>query len=71
MSLDELPKGVMQPRRCPLGIYRGLRFGVILDPSWGPQVYLEGEGTRIDGLSRDHHGPRAVMNAVERLVPHG
>jgi hypothetical protein len=31
-------------------------------------VYLEGATTRLDTLSRDHHGPRAVLNALERLV---
>jgi hypothetical protein len=31
-------------------------------------VYLEGEATRRDVLSRDHHGPRAILNAAERLA---
>jgi hypothetical protein len=30
-------------------------------------VYLEGEAVRRDTLSREHHGPRAIWNAVERL----
>ena len=68
MNLESLPTNVSQPRRFPLGMYRGLRFGIILDPSWSPQVYLEGEATRLDSLSRDHHGPRAILNTVERLA---
>jgi hypothetical protein len=31
-------------------------------------VYLEGSTTRLDTLSREHQGPRAVLNALERLV---
>jgi hypothetical protein len=31
-------------------------------------VYLEGKVTRQDSLSREHQGPRAVLNAVERLA---
>ena len=67
-ALDALPQHVMQHRRVPLGIYRGLRFGMVLHPQWSPEVYLEGAATRQDQLSREHHGPRAVLNAVERLA---
>ena len=52
----------------PLGIYRGLRFGMVLHPQWTPEVYLEGAIMRKDTLSREHQGPRAVLNAVERLA---
>ncbi len=52
----------------PLGTYRGLRFGMVLNPQWSPEVYLEGATTRLDTLSRDHHGPRAVLNALDRLA---
>jgi len=31
-------------------------------------VYLEGATTRRSPLSREHHGPRAVLNALERLA---
>ena len=51
-----------------LGTYRGLRFGMVLNPQWSPEVYLEGATMRLDTLSRDHHGPRAVLNALERLA---
>ncbi len=67
-SLDALPRMIGQTRRCPLGLYRGLQFGIILHPNWAPEVYLEGAGIRQDGLSRDHHGPKAILNAVERLA---
>jgi hypothetical protein len=41
---------------------------MVLHPQWSPEVYLEGATTRIETLSRDHHGPRAVLNALERLA---
>ena len=40
----------------------------MLDPQFAPTVYLEGVTKRGDTLSREHHGPRAVLNAVERLA---
>ena len=66
--LDAMPQFVMQDRRVPLGIYRGLRFGMVLHPEWTPEVYVEGAVMRKDTLSREHQGPRAVLNAVERLA---
>jgi N12 class adenine-specific DNA methylase len=66
-ALDALPL-VMQTRRIPLGSYHGLAFGIIEHPQWTPEVYLEGAVTRKDTLSREHQGPRAVLNAVERLA---
>jgi len=66
--LDALPWRVSQRQRFPLGQYRGLRFGIILLPQQAPEVYLEGAGTRDALLSREHHGPRAVLNALERLA---
>jgi hypothetical protein len=65
--LDNLPL-VAQTRKIPLGVYRGLRFGMVLHPQYRPEVYLEGEVNRQDTLSREHQGPRAVLNAVERLA---
>lgn len=32
-----------------------------------PKAYLEGQGTRHAQLGRDSQGPRAVLNALERL----
>jgi N12 class adenine-specific DNA methylase len=66
--LDTLPRNVSETTRVPLGIYRGLRFGLVLHPQFPPDVYLEGAITRQSGLSRDHQGPRAVLNALERLA---
>ena len=63
-----MPDKVWAPQRIPLGVYRGLRFGLVLDPSFSPEVYLEGEITRRDSLSRDHHGPRAILNALNWLA---
>ena len=63
-----LPKNVRETTRVPLGIYRGLRFGMVLHPQFPPDVYLEGAITRQSTLSRDHQGPRAVLNALERLA---
>jgi len=66
--LDSLPNNVREKTRLPLGTYRGLRFGLVLHSQWPPEVYLEGTTTRFDTLSREHHGPRAILNALERLA---
>ena len=46
------------------------RPGVRLVPSPGgaAEVFLEGAATRHGMLSRDPHGPRAVLNALDRLA---
>jgi hypothetical protein len=67
-ALDRLPMTVNETRRFELGNYRGLRFGLVLHPNFAPEAYLEGEGRRLEPLSREHHGPRAILNAVERLA---
>ena len=67
-QLEALPRYLRDTTRKPLGIYRGLRFGMVLHPQFPPDVYLEGAITRQTGLSRDHQGPRAVLNALERLT---
>jgi hypothetical protein len=67
-KLDAFPSDVRDTRRIPLGTYRGLRFGVVLHPLFPPGIYLEGSITRQSALSREHHGPRAVLNALERLA---
>lgn len=66
--LESVPELVSRTRRHPLGIYRGLGFGLVIHPEAGPEVYLEGAAVRHAGLSRDSHGPRAVLNALERLA---
>ena len=67
-QLDHLPRNVRETTRVPLGSYRGLRFGIVLHPQMPPDVYLEGAITRQSMLSRDHQGPRAFLNALERLA---
>lgn len=67
-EIDFLPSSVRERRRVPLGTYRGLRFGMVLNPDFPPEVYLEGKTTRQSMLSREHHGPRAVLNAIDKLV---
>jgi hypothetical protein len=67
-ALKALPHHVSERRRFPLGVYRGLRFGLLLHPQFPPELYLEGTMTRLSGLSHEHHGPRAILNALERLA---
>jgi len=66
-SLDSLPRTVSDMRRIPLGVYHGLRFGIIMHPFSAPEAYLEGATTIRSTLFRDP-GPRAVLNALERLA---
>ena len=66
--LDSLPQYVRDERRIPLGKYRGLTFGLVLHPQYAPEVYLQRAITRQSALSREHQGPRAILNALERLV---
>jgi hypothetical protein len=66
--LEALPKHSQDTTPIPLGTYRGLRFGIALHPQFPADVYLEGAATRQTGLSRDHQGARAVLNALERLA---
>jgi hypothetical protein len=67
-QLDHLPRNVRDTTRVPLGIYRGLRFGMVLHPQFPPDVYLDGAIARHSTLARDHQGPRTVLNALERLA---
>lgn len=67
-QLDTLPHQVQQVRSCPLGKFQGLSFGIVLHPQFPPEVYLEGAITRQSMLSREHHGPRAILNGLERLA---
>lgn len=67
-KLETLPSNVRETTRVPLGTYQGLRFGIVLNPQYPPEVYLEGAITRQSGLSREHQGPRAVLNNLERLA---
>ncbi len=66
--LDALPLSAREPTRVQLGVYRGLRFGLVLHPNFPADVYLEGETTQRSMMSRDHQGPRAVLNALSRMA---
>ena len=62
------PRRSAKPRRFPLGRYRGLAFGLVLHAGGAADVFLEGKAVRHGMLSRDHRGPRAVLNALDRLA---
>ena len=66
--LQALPALVYETRSVPLGLVRGLRFGLVQHPQGAPEVYIEGALRRSAPLARDVHGPRAILNAVERLI---
>lgn len=66
-AMKGLPSEVFETRRTTLGVMRGLRFGIIAHRVFSPEVFIEGEGTRLASLSREARGPRAVLNALERL----
>ncbi len=66
--LGRLPEKVKETSRFPLGNYRGLQYGLVMHPSGGTDVWLEGVVTRQITLVRDNPGPRAILNALERLA---
>jgi N12 class adenine-specific DNA methylase/predicted RNA methylase len=66
--LDALPEKLRESGRFPLGQYRGLSYGLVLHAGGAAEVFLEGAVTRHAMLSRDHRGPRAVLNALDRLA---
>jgi hypothetical protein len=66
--LNSLPFEVRETCRFPLGVFRGLKFGLVMHPHSAPQVYLEGAVTCQEMLTRDHPGPRAVLNALDRII---
>lgn len=65
--MEQLPESVQQTRKVPLGKYHGLEFGIILNANFSPDAYIHGNVFRTTMLSRNA-GPRAVLNAVERLA---
>ena len=66
--MHALPAIVYETHSVPLGVSRGLRFGLVQHPQGTPDVYIEGALRRSAPLARDVHGPRAILNAVERLI---
>jgi hypothetical protein len=66
--LKRVPEHSPEIRNVRLGLYRGLRFGLVLHPFSAPEVFLEGASFRNTGFLSESHGARAVLNAVERLA---
>ena len=65
--LNALPAEVHETRSIPVGNYHGLPFGIVLHRYGAPEIYLEGQAIRHGNLARDA-GPRAVVNALGRLI---
>jgi hypothetical protein len=66
--LNGIPDKVQRTSRVPLGTFQGLRFGLIIHPGSSREVFLEGATTRETQLARDSQGPRATLNALDRLA---
>ena len=66
--LERLPESVPDSKSIEIGEYHGLKFGLMMYPHGQRDVYLKGDGLRTASLSRDHAGPRAVLNAISRMA---
>ena len=66
-QLNAIPDKTHETRQYPLGVYHGLGFGIVTYPLGLPEAYLEGATTRHAQIARDA-GPRAVLNALDRLA---
>lgn len=66
--LKVMPEKVSETYRTKLGTYRGLECGMIMHLLGGTEVYLDGAVRCRETLMRDNPGPRAVLNALERLA---
>jgi hypothetical protein len=66
--LKRMPEKVSETYRTPLGKYRVLEASMILHPLGGTEVVLDGATRCREQLLRDNPGPRAVLNALERLA---
>lgn len=67
-EVNRIPDQVDRIRYFPVGTYRGLTFGIQRHPGGSADVYVEGRLSRTTMLSKDAQGPRAVMNALHRIV---
>jgi hypothetical protein len=65
--LEASPQRLNESRTIPLGVYRGLRFGLVYHAQGGRVVFVEGAFKREQPLFRDA-GARAILNALERLA---
>jgi N12 class adenine-specific DNA methylase/SAM-dependent methyltransferase len=68
-TLERLPEDVSHTRRFTLGTFKGLEFAIERHPGGATDVVLLGQAERGWTLAKDSLGPRAVMNALQRLVP--
>lgn len=66
-ALDRLPITTDNYQKLSMGDYKGLRFGLILHRDSAREVFLEGKLLHCERLGCEHQGPRAVLNALERL----
>jgi hypothetical protein len=66
--MRRMPEKVSETYRTKLGTFHGLEAGIILHPLGGTEVYLDGAARCRETLMRDNPGPRAVLNALERLA---
>lgn len=66
--LRTLPTRLFQTHAVPLGLVQGLHFGLVHHPDGTLGVSLEGALKRSTLLARETPGPRAVLNAVDRLL---
>ena len=65
--LDRIPDLVSRTQRFRLGLFHGLEFGVERHADGTSDVYLVGATDRTTMLAKESHGPRAVLNALNRL----
>jgi hypothetical protein len=66
--MNRMPDKVDKAYNTKLGKHRGLEAGIILHPLGGTEVYLDGAVRCREQLIRDNPGPRAVLNALERVA---
>jgi len=66
--MGRMPERAGESYHTRLGSFRGLECGLIVHPSGGTEVYLDGTTRCREQLVRDNPGPRAVLNALERLA---
>jgi len=67
-KLDVLPTKTLDTTKIPIGTWNGLAFGMILRPGSHPDAFLEGQITRCTKLLTNKPGPRAVLNALDRIA---
>jgi hypothetical protein len=66
--MKRIPERVDKAYNTRLGKHHGLEAGIILHPLGGTEVYLDGAVRCREHLFRDNPGPRAVLNALERVA---